>query len=64
MWMRDISGFDVLHNVEGVLLGWIGRQGAIAVEDLNEYTIGEQCTLLLRHFTGNPDIPLPDQVIR
>ncbi|XP_075223795.1 peroxisomal N(1)-acetyl-spermine/spermidine oxidase-like isoform X2 [Lycorma delicatula] len=63
-WMRDVTGFDVLSNVEGVILGWVGRGGAIAVEGLTETVVGEHCTYLLRHFMRNHDIPLPYKVFR
>ncbi|XP_046385718.1 spermine oxidase-like isoform X2 [Ischnura elegans] len=63
-WTRDISGFDVLHNHKGVLLGWVGSKGAEIVEKIPEDEVGRQCVLLLRKFTRNKDIPFPKRVIR
>lgn len=62
--MRDLSGFDVLKNIKGALLGWCGGKGAVIVEGIPENKIGEHCTNLLHKITGNKNIPLPDTVIR
>lgn len=63
-WTRDLTGFDVIHGQEGVLLGWVGGKGAELVEEMTEDEIGQQCTELLKKFTMNENIPLPCQVIR
>jgi len=63
-WLRDVTGFDVIPELEGVLLGWVGGKGAQLVEEMVEDEIGQHCTELLRKFTQNKDIPLPCHVIR
>jgi hypothetical protein len=63
-WLRDLTGFDVVPGLEGVLVGWVGGRGAQLVEEITEEEIGQQCTELLRKFTQNRDIPLPCHVIR
>ena len=64
LWLRDVTGFDVIPALEGVLLGWVGGKGAQLVEEMMEDEIGQHCTELLRKFTHNKDIPLPCHVIR
>ncbi|XP_069688815.1 uncharacterized protein [Periplaneta americana] len=63
-WTRDLTGFDVLLGQEGVLLGWVGGKGAELVEEVTEEEVGQHCTELLRKFTLNNEIPLPQNVIR
>jgi hypothetical protein len=63
-WLRDVTGFDIVPELEAVLLGWVGGRGAQLVEEVTEDEIGQQCTELLRTFTGNKHIPLPCHVIR
>jgi hypothetical protein len=57
-------GFDVIPELEGVLLGSVGGKGAQLIEDMMEDEIGQHCTNLLRKFTQNKEIPLPCHVIR
>ncbi|XP_049952496.1 uncharacterized protein LOC126468312 isoform X1 [Schistocerca serialis cubense] len=63
-WTRDVTGFDVVLTQRAVLLGWVGGNGAILVEDLPEKLVGEHCTQLLQKFTKRNDIPLPRAVYR
>lgn len=49
-WTRDLTGFDVLPDHEGVLLGWIGGRGAYIVETLNEQQVATDCENLLKHY--------------
>ena len=50
VWTRDLTGFDVLPNHEGVLLGWVGGRGAYIVETLSEEQIAIDCENLLKHY--------------
>lgn len=63
-WLRFLSGFDVLANPKGVLLGWIGGEGAVTMETLTEGEIANDCTMILRNCMRRRDIPLPDKVFR
>jgi demethoxyubiquinone hydroxylase (CLK1/Coq7/Cat5 family) len=63
-WLWDVTGFDVITELEGVLLGWVGGKGAQLIEEMMEDEIGQHHTDLLRKFTQNKDIPLPCHVIR
>ncbi|XP_034193646.2 uncharacterized protein LOC117610410 [Osmia lignaria lignaria] len=49
-WTRDLTGFDVLPDHEGVLLGWIGGRGAYIVETLSEQQVATDCENLLKHY--------------
>ncbi|XP_016919340.1 spermine oxidase-like [Apis cerana] len=44
LWTRDLTGFDVVPNHEGVLLGWIGGRGACIIETLSEQQIAMDCS--------------------
>ncbi|CAO1424857.1 unnamed protein product [Diamesa serratosioi] len=61
-WTRYISGFDVVFpEPQNVLLGWIGGRGAIAMEQLSNEQIADECMTLIRKFTTNPSIPSPSK---
>lgn len=62
--MYDLTGFDVISNIPGVLVGWVGGKGAIEMESICEVDLAQQCTQLLKNFIGRSDIPLPLQVVR
>ncbi|XP_051940676.1 spermine oxidase [Hippocampus zosterae] len=67
LWYKKISNFDVLYPPEryGYLLsGWICGEEAVYMERCDDETVAETCTELLRHFTGNPDIPKPRRILR
>lgn len=59
-----MSGFDVLANLRGVLLGWVGGQGAVAMEKLSDEQISEDCTNVIRNFMNSRDVPPPDRIFR
>ena len=63
-WFWDVTGFDVIPELEGVLLGWVGGKEAHLVEEMMEDEIGQHCTELLTKFTQNKHIPLACHVIR
>ncbi|XP_061840010.1 spermine oxidase [Nerophis lumbriciformis] len=67
LWYKKISSFDVLYPPERygyMLSGWICGQEALFMERCDDETVAEACTELLRHFTGNSDIPKPRRVLR
>lgn len=45
-----MTGFDVLPNHEGILLGWVGGRGAYIVETLSEQQVATDCENLLKHY--------------
>lgn len=49
-WTKDLTGFDVLPNHEGVLLGWVGGRGAYIAETLSEHQVAADCENLLKHY--------------
>lgn len=62
-WTRYMTGFDLVHGQENMLIGWVGGRGAELVEGVTEEDIGITCTKLLRKFTKK-DIPYPVRVFR
>ncbi|GFQ64744.1 hypothetical protein TNCT_196611 [Trichonephila clavata] len=63
-WIHSISGFDVVQKYPNILLGWIGGKEAIMMESIDEETVGNVCSDLLRIFLKRPDIPNPNKVLR
>jgi hypothetical protein len=63
-WLQDVTGFDVIPELEGVLLVWVGGKRAHLIEEMMEDENGQHCRVSLRKFTQNKDIPLPCHVIR
>lgn len=56
-WYADITGFDTMPSHPNVLLGWVGRQGAIDMEILSDEQVINDCMNLLHRFTGNYALP-------
>lgn len=64
-WLRQVTGFDEVFNHPNVLMTWVGGGEAVQqVETLHTDIIGEQCTVLLRKFLPNYNVPVPNKVIR
>lgn len=63
-WFRHITGFENLFNHPNALVGWIGGPGVPALEQLDEYTVGNICVQVLRRFLPNFIIPEPVKVMR
>ncbi|XP_076295193.1 spermine oxidase-like [Lasioglossum baleicum] len=56
-WIRDLTGFDILPDREGVLLGWVGGHGARIIETLSEQQVAADCENLLKQFLNIDSIP-------
>lgn len=63
-WTRDLTGFDVLPDREGVLLGWIGGQGAYTIETLSEHQVAADCENLLKQYLNLDTIPPVKKCLR
>lgn len=51
-WSRFLSGFDVLQpGLEHTLLGWVGGQGALEMEKLDDRQVIQDCVDLMRKCT-------------
>lgn len=58
-WTRYMTGFDVMKpSCPNMLLGWVGGQGAIDMEQLSDNEIITDCIKLLSKFT-NIHVPHP-----
>lgn len=58
-WTRHMTGFDVMKPTNPtMLLGWVGGQGAIDMEQLSDTEIISDCVDLLTKFTNIP-VPYP-----
>lgn len=59
-WTKFISGFDVVYPApDNTLLAWIGGQGAIEVEKLDDFEISSELMKILRKFLNRSNIPDP-----
>ncbi|XP_054708898.1 uncharacterized protein LOC129218603 [Uloborus diversus] len=63
-WINGITGFDVVRNQPNVLLGWIGGMEAKQIENIDDITVKEVCTKILRIFLNKKDIPFPKVIFR
>lgn len=63
-WLNDFTGFDVLSHKPAILLAWVGGNGAVHMEGLDEDVVGEHCTNLLRKCVKKPEMPLPKYIKR
>ena len=63
-WTRDLTGFDVLPDHEGVLLGWVGGRGAYIVETLSEQQVAADCENLLKYYLKLDEIPPVKRCLR
>lgn len=63
-WTKDLTGFDVLQNHQGVLLGWVGGQGASIIETLSEEEVATDCLNLFKYFLKIDNIPTVQKCIR
>uniref|UniRef100_T1INW1 Amine oxidase domain-containing protein n=1 Tax=Strigamia maritima TaxID=126957 RepID=T1INW1_STRMM len=61
-WTMHIFGFDPVVGNANVLVGWLSGDGARMMEGLSEVRIMDDCTRVLRRFTGNPLIARPCRV--
>ena len=58
-WTRHLTGFDVMKpGPSNTLLGWVGGQGAIDMEEMSDEQIIDDCMALLSQFT-RITIPAP-----
>ncbi|XP_066589216.1 spermine oxidase-like isoform X2 [Prorops nasuta] len=58
-WTRYLTGFDILQNIPGVLLGWVGGEGAYIIEELSEKVVALDCMKLIRYYLKRDNIPEP-----
>ncbi|KAF7382463.1 hypothetical protein HZH68_015382 [Vespula germanica] len=63
-WTKDLTGFDVLQNHQGVLLGWVGGQGASIIETLSEEEVATDCLNLFKYFLKIDNIPTVQRCVR
>ncbi|KAK2585863.1 hypothetical protein KPH14_010457 [Odynerus spinipes] len=63
-WTKDLTGFDVLQDCQGVLLGWVGGQGAYMIETLSEEEVATDCLNLLKYYLKVDNIPMVKKCIR
>ena len=63
-WWKTIFSLSPVEGQARLLVCWVVGRAAVVADSLEDGQIIQQVTELLRTFTGDPDIPPPDQVIR
>lgn len=63
-WLRGLMGFEVVPTNPKVIGGPFAGQGAEIMEGLSDEEVAEACTVVLRKFLKDPNVPLPDKVLR
>lgn len=61
-WYRKIYSFSKISDV--LILGWISGKEAEYMETLDDKTIADKCTELLKKFLKDPYIPHPKRCVR
>jgi hypothetical protein len=62
LWFEDISKFEVVNSYPNAISAWIA--GSEDFEKLDDASIAQECTRLLRKFLNNPNIPEPTLIKR
>lgn len=60
-WSEKIYSFSKVNDT--LLLGWISGNEAEVMEKLDDKTIGDKCTEILRRFLNDPCIPYPSKCL-
>lgn len=61
-WTRDIFAFKEMKHIDNVLIAWIYGDSAETMESLDDATVADGCTQVLRHFLSDSRIPRPDDI--
>ena len=62
IWIEDICKFEVVNSYPNALCAWIA--GSEDFERLDDNTIANECTILLRMFMNNKQVPEPLSIQR
>lgn len=60
-WFKKIYSFSKVNDM--ILLGWISGREAEFMETLDQTTISEKCTEILRKFLKDPFVPKPKRCV-
>ncbi|XP_023337296.1 peroxisomal N(1)-acetyl-spermine/spermidine oxidase isoform X2 [Eurytemora carolleeae] len=63
-WFKTVNGFDEVEGTNDTLIMWVVGSAAEYVDKLGDKEILEQAGKLLRRFTGDPALSLPNKVRR
>lgn len=61
-WFKKIYSFSKINDT--LLLGWISGKEAEHMETLDDKTVSDKCTELLKKFLKDPCIPSPKRCVR
>lgn len=61
-WFKKIYSFSKISDT--LLLGWISGKEAEHMETLDDHTVSDKCTELLKKFLKDPCIPNPKRCVR
>jgi len=63
-WIKSVTAMQKVNGNENMLLMWVFGEGAELVDTLSDLEVLQGAALLLRKFTGDPTIEVPDQLHR
>ena len=61
-WYKKIYSFSKINDT--LLLGWISGLEAEYMETLDDQTVSDKCTEVLRKFLKDPYVPKPSRCVR
>ena len=62
LWYEDICKFEIVRSHPNTLSAWIA--GSKDFEKLEDKTIADECTRILRQFLADETIPQPKSILR
>lgn len=63
LWYEDICKFEIVRSQPNVLCAWLAGSEQ-DYERVDEPTIAQECTRLLRQFLDDDSIPIPKSIHR
>lgn len=63
-WYKSIFAFDEVLDNRSVLVGWIHGQAAEYMETLSDSLVLQTCSMLIRKFLGDTEVPSPTKITR
>lgn len=62
-WAQGLNGFEEVPSSSNVLLGWLCGEDAKKIEAVSEQNVLDECTSLLRRYTGDRALPRPKRAL-
>ncbi|XP_068083290.1 peroxisomal N(1)-acetyl-spermine/spermidine oxidase [Anabrus simplex] len=63
-WVKGLCRLEELEGSQHVICAWVAGPEAAKMEHCSDEEVAEECTRILRKFTGDPSLPFPTSVLR